>query len=282
MSAVIFDGKTFAKEREGLLAQRVSALKVVPRLGSVVFREDAGGLLYTRLKMQAAVRVGIEFDRMDVSIGDSLFDLRERIWQMCQRKDITGVLVQKPMKTVFEKEIGNSHSTTHNFSDWWKEIAGAIDPKKDVDCLTLENLEKVYRGKWQILPATVKAVVDILAKATNVSGKSVGVVGRSDIVGRPLAAVLKQQEASVKLLGSKDDLSEVLPEMDVVVSATGVSGLIRGEMIKEGAVVIDVGAPKGDVEFEGVVKKAAFITPVPGGVGPVTVLSLLENVVGLV
>ena len=284
METIIFDGRREAREREEKLKARVAELKYPPRLGSVVFGEDVASQLYTRLKMEAATRVGIEFDRADVSVNDDLEDLEKAVRWLSQREDITGLMVQKPTK---EQWAGNSGQSPEDFEGWWARLTAQIDPRKDVDCLTRVNLMKIYEGKWTLLPATVKAILSILEIANSgqwaVDGKvKATIIGRSELVGRPLAAVLERKGYKVALCGSKTlDLASKVGEAEVVVSATGVPGLIRGEWIKPGATVIDVGSPKAEVEFEAAVKRAGFITPVPGGVGPMTVISLLENTMEL-
>lgn len=320
MSAVIFDGTAFAAEREEVLQRRIQNLAVTPRLASVVFAEDPTGQLYTRLKMEAAARVGVEFDKVEVSFKDDLAHIQERIHQTGVRDDIHGMLVQKPSKQLW-KTLFFGHSErseesislrdvsvlpqhdvqrTRSFEDWWRLLTAEIPVAKDVDCLTQENLQKVYRGEWQLVPATVKAVLMIGLRAKGIgdsedlhlqsvlkrqrpfSSDSIAVIGRSELVGRPLSAVLSQAGARVSLLGSTDDLVDFVPKADMVVGATGVSGLIGGGLIKKGAVVIDVGSPQGDIVFREAKEKASFITPVPEGVGPVTVVSLLENLVELI
>jgi methylenetetrahydrofolate dehydrogenase (NADP+)/methenyltetrahydrofolate cyclohydrolase len=269
----------------------VERLKVKPRIGSVAFEEDEGSLTYTRLKKEAAVRVGMEFDEKRLSIHNSINTVIQSVKEMGEREDIHGLLVQKPMRQVWQKAIGNKWKGT--FTSWWRLVTSGLSINKDVDCLTQENLNLVYEGKWRILPAAVKAVMLILGEAleTNpgvdyrigVEGKVAVVVGTSELVGRPLAAVLKQMGAEVTNCGIKTlDLKPYTLKADILVSATGKPGLITREMVKLGAVVIDVGEPKGDVEFSSVKAKASFITPVPGGVGPVTVVSLLENLMELI
>ncbi len=287
MSAIVFDGRKLAAGKEKVMADKIRQARYNPRLGSVVFVEDEAGLMYTRLKKQAAVRVGVEFSEQEVSMKEGVMVLQEKIRIYCQRDDIDGVLIQKPMKQTWEDVYGNSGN--ESFDAWWHNLVGVLDVNKDVDCLNRENLQMLMEGKARVWPATVRAVVSVLAEAVvslgwgesfeeGVKDKSMVVIGRSDIVGSPLAALLTQFGAKVNLYGSDLDL-EVLKNAQVVISATGQEGLVKAEMVGEGAVVIDVGAPRGDVDFESVKEQASFITPVPGGVGPMTVVSLLENLV---
>ena len=286
MAAIIFDGREKAREIEAGLRQKVAKMRRPPRIASVVFEEDEASLLYTKLKKQAAVRVGIEFSEEEVGIGDRVESLAHRVRTFSGSGDIDGVMVQKPAKGVWLEHVKDKGE----FADWWRRLVVEIGQGRDVDCLNPVNLARVYTGDWQILPATVAGIVEILRVALperldeqSVTGLSllgvrVAVVGRSEIVGRPLAAVLSQSGAEVELLGRRSDLS-LVKEAEIVVSATGKPGLIGGGLIREGAVVVDVGSPKGDVVFDRVVKKARFITPVPGGVGPMTVACLLSNLV---
>ena len=167
-----------------------------------------------------------------------------------------------------------------------EEIVETIIPTKDVDCLTAVNLGRLMMGEMTLLPATVRGIWEILGKAgineKTIVGKNVSVLGRSDIVGKPLANLLINRGATVTVCHHQTkDLACLIKRADIVISATGSPNLVKGEMVKEGAIVIDVGSPKGDVDFGSVVKKASFITPVPGGVGPMTVVSLLENFLDL-
>lgn len=289
---IVFSGDHFAFT----LLQRIKNQRInVPlRLVSVVFCEDEPSQIYTRLKHEAAVQVGIEFDRIDHSLTDPISLIQSSIRSASHRADVTGVMIQKPGKRSWAQLTGKSPA---RFDDWWRELSSAIDPAKDVDCLTRKNLSKVYEGTWVLLPATVQAVLYIVAEALKIDSQAlttisfepipelkqltVSVVGRSELVGRPLAAVLQHKGAAhVSLLGTSMDpdlLSRTLVTSDLIISATGKSKLITGDMVKPGAIVIDVGAPGADVDFETVAPKTSFITPVPNGVGPVTVACLLEN-----
>lgn len=289
MTAMVYDGGAVAQQKEKQIKEMVERLGRVIRLATVVFEEDENSLLYTRLKQEAAVRVGIQFSQTRLSFGDSLDRVREVVEIYNQQPDIDGILIQKPEKEVW-RQLTRAPKVGSGFRDWWRGVTRWLEPEKDVDCLTEANLNRVMTGGWQVLPATVRAVIEVLWDAIpervdgrvkssiNLTGLRTIVVGRSDIVGRPLAMVMAQSGAEVKLYGSDLDYGD-LSEADVVVSATGVPNLIKGEMIKDEAIVVDVGTPKGDVEFESVVKKAGFITPVPNGVGPMTVACLLDNTV---
>lgn len=285
MNAIVFDGVGEAKSREQDLAQQVSALNFTPRIASIYFPQDQASVIYTNLKKQAAVRVGIEFDITEAILTNQGQEISQIASQICQRADIHGLLIQKPSKKVWQQ--ANSNNLPTGFDDWWHHSVSGIMPQKDADCLTKTNLDLVYSGQWQIMPATVKGIILIIEKALNkdllksrrgLEGINCTVIGRSDIVGRPLAAILEQFGAMVELCGSTtQDLNIKCSRADILISATGNTNLVSADLVKKGSVVIDVGSPKGDINFDQVKSKAAFITPVPDGVGPMTVISLLEN-----
>lgn len=273
MTAKVFDGKAEAKKREKALATRVGKLAKKGKklkLVSVIVGENPASHLYVNLKGKAAARVGIEFEKQEwhqAHQGKWHFDkLLAVVARLNRDKGVTGIMVQLPLP----KEL----------RDRTLELVSAVDPAKDVDCLHPANLGLVMMGETRFLPATVKAALDIIDAEVNVAGKPVVVVGRSNIVGKPLAAELTNRDGVVTVAHSRvPDLKAVTKEAEVLVSATGIVNLITKDMVKPGAVVVDVGEPKGDVDFEGVSQVASVITPVPGGVGPMTVVSLLENVV---
>lgn len=290
MAAYIIDGRKLAREREKLLQEKVSQFVKKtgrkPRLVAVKLSDDEGSRRYLKLKKAAAERVGIQIEVCDTS-KLSASDVQAWKYRKLPKFDADGVFVQHPP--------GISTSE-------WFQIVDQIPPEKDVDCLTTANLLLIKEGRLRFLPATVKAVGYCLLEALEVLeasgtsgtfdtfdtlrsfllGKSVGVLGRSMIVGQPLAWWLESLGAEVQVGHSKTpfkELCRLTEKADILISAVGKPGLVTGEMVKKGAVVIDVGSPKGDMRFDGLVAKVAAITPVPGGVGPLTVVSLLENVV---
>ena len=312
MGVIVFDGKRFAAEREVLLRKRIAKLGFRPKLASIFFREDPASVLYTKLKGQTAKRIGIDFHGQEVSLAAPVEDVLATIRNLSGEPKVHGILIQKPAAEIASprsEEVLSGGGTietvvlnlTHSLKaglaagseEWWRRLTAEISPQKDVDCLTTASLDLVYRGRWKIIPATVRAVLFILEKAEiPLINRQAVVVGRSEIVGKPLAHVLAQRGSTVTLCASTGvvaksrgdqlieaheplELIEATREADVLVSAAGQPGIITGGMVKKGAVVIDVGAPEGDVEFDSVARKASFITPVPGGVGPVTVVSLL-------
>lgn len=251
--AIIFDGKKFAKEKEDSLRMRVLGLKargIYPKLASLIIGNDPASELYVNLKKKAAERISAEVDIYKLGENTRIIDILTLIKTLNIDKNVNGIMVQLPLPG--------------KLTDKKDQIIGAISPEKDVDGL---------RSDSKFLHPTSKAVIDILRQALKeapLKGKKVCVVGATGMVGTPLVKELKNEGY---------ELIEARPEADILISCTGRAGLISENMVKDGAIVIDVGSPKGDVQFESVSKKAAFITPVPGGVGPVTITSLLENLI---
>jgi methylenetetrahydrofolate dehydrogenase (NADP+)/methenyltetrahydrofolate cyclohydrolase len=240
--------------------------------------KDRASELYLKIKEKVSNRVGIDFEKREFSQNCLPRKIIEFISFANKDPRIVGIIVQLPFpKKLLPRSL---------------EILGAIDPAKDVDCLTPINFGLLAMGKSRFLPATVRGIMAIIKNfkfqsALRVSNRRMAewtnskivIVGGSNIVGKPLALHLSNLGATVTLCHSRTkDLASFTRTADILISATGVPGLIREEMVKKGVAVIDVGSPRGDVDFEKVVKKASFITPVPGGVGPLTVVSLLENV----
>ncbi|KUK82810.1 MAG: Bifunctional protein FolD [Microgenomates bacterium 39_6] len=274
--AKIFSGKDFADKLEQKLTRKFSSLPAELKkltLVDILIGSDKSAQAYVNLKKAAAERVGINFKDIYRSEEESKIDLLALVKQLNQDDQVGGVMFQVPFP--------------ENLKDSQREIIDNIYFEKDVDCLTSRRLERVVRGESDFLPATVAAVVKILAcggiSGPALAGKRIVVVGRSDIVGRPLAAFLKNHKAKVTVCHRQTKrLPDYTKSAEVLISATGRPNLIKENMVAKGAVVIDVGSPKGDVDLEGVKKRASFITPVPGGVGPVTVACLLENFIKLI
>jgi len=292
-----FDGRTFAAAKLERVRQQVQDWQQTHLIGltmvSIYPPEDEASVLYTKLKKKDALGVGIQYVTKPISLKASRHEWLKAVMQVNQDPKVQALLVQKPSGLVYEKV---TKGQGEEFSTWWNNIAESIEVRKDVDCLapwSLFLLEKeavwvrdkkhVARtdlSEW-ILPATAQAVIDIALQAVGsveaLRQKKVVVIGRSVIVGRPAAAGFTVLGADTRLVSSKDDLSEILPSADIVVTATGVADLIQADWVKKGSVLIDVGAPKP--EFQAACyDKASFYTPVPYGVGPVTRACLLENV----
>ncbi|MBW7955847.1 bifunctional 5,10-methylenetetrahydrofolate dehydrogenase/5,10-methenyltetrahydrofolate cyclohydrolase [Patescibacteria group bacterium] len=288
---ILFDGNQFAQQREADLQKVVAELKAQGKhitVAAILFTEDKGSQLYTGLKQQAAQRVGIEYRVFSFSVTDSLADIQQQLKTLNEDSNITGIIIQKPWRKTWEAAVLGESS--QDFQNWWLSLVTTIDPHKDVDGLHPDTLAAVKDGSWKgqgkVLPATAKAVLSILDSSHQLQAGKYIVIGKSDILGKPLAYELHNLGFEVEMIGKKDLESRVLTgqllkDGDVVISATGQQRLVTGEMVKEGVVLVDVGEPRPDIDRRSVEKVASFLTPVPGGVGPVTVVSLLENAVEL-
>jgi len=277
---IIFDGKKLAAEEERILKEKVGRLKAkgfVPKMVSILIGENPESELYLGLKKKAAERVEIKMEIARFSEKVRSDEVIKYIKGLNKDPKVHGIMIQLPLPKKFR------------ISNFEFRILGSIDPRKDIDCLTPENLGLLIMGRPRFLPATVKSVIKIIhCSKFIIHGSNVCIVGASEIVGKPLAMILSDAGATVSLCRSTTkNLKEFTKKADILISATGVPGLIRKEMVKKGAGVIDVGITKlkikneklkiiGDVEGS-VREVAGFLTPVPGGVGPVTVVSLLEN-----
>lgn len=288
----LFDGLQFAQQRERTLQQRlVQAGQPAITIVAILFTEDQGSRIYTRLKQEAAQRVGMTYEVQTFSLSDPTEAITAAIVAASVRPDVTGIIIQKPWRQTWLEHqrvaISELAATSRQFNQWWHQLTTAIHPSKDVDGLHPETLAAIQAGTWQqqgkVLPATCRAVVAIAEAHQLLADRpSVAVIGISDLLGRPLAAVWRQQGLAVELLGRAELQQRVqqgqgLQDCGLIVSATGQAGLITGELIQPGVALIDVGEPKPDVDRASVGDKPRFLTPVPGGVGPVTVVSLLEN-----
>lgn len=290
---MIFDGKKLAREKEAELAHRVAELKAktgrTPKLAVVMVGDDPASGLYVGLKQKAAARVGIGFELKHFPQTAGFGEVADTLRRYNEDDAVTGLMIQLPVPEALETRK--------------RELLDEITPRKDVDCLTSANLRLLKKGIPRFVPATVKAVTAIIEEfhRRELSSKPWGskpsnpwscvgsnlrvlgrvlVVGASGMVGEPLVWHLRNLGGEVETADEYiRNLAGLTREADVIISATGVPGLITGEMVKEGVAAIDVGSPKGDFDFASVAPKARLITPVPGGVGPLTVAALLENVV---
>lgn len=292
METVIFDGVKFAAKLEQKLKTQVDlwvkAGGRAPKVVSIVFENDPTSRLYTQAKIEAAGRVGIDFEPVWLSFGCKKEKILSSIQKANIDQNITGVMIQKPRRKVWQEIMSDNKrvASSEDFQIWWSELTAAIAPEKDVDGLSPVTQGAIAAGDFAkkniILPATVQAILQIMAFYQLENTQVVAIIGRSDLVGRPLYYVLKSKGYQVGLLGRRD-LEErrasrmALQDFSLVISATGVAGLIVGSDLSAGTGVIDVGEPKGEVDWRSVYPKARFITPVPRGVGPVTVISLLAN-----
>jgi len=252
------------------LKRRVEALPKKPSLAIILVGNDPASEVYVSNKMKKAEEVGIIASLIRLPENVPERELLELVEKLNNDNDIDGFIVQAPLPDHINQD----------------RIINAIKPEKDVDGWTISNLGKLFAGVPGFLPATPAGIIKILDYYNiDVDGKNAVVVGRSNVVGKPTAILLLRKNATVTICHSKTkNLAEHTRKADILVVAAGKQGLITANMVKEGAVVIDVGINKtaagivGDVVFNDVIKKA-YCTPVPGGVGPLTVAMLLENVV---
>ncbi len=274
MTARIIDGKAIAQKRREAVAERVADLRergVVPGLAVVIVGDDPASEIYVCMKHKACDEAGIRSFKHELPEDTSQADLLALIDELNANPDVHGILVQLPLPGHIDEEA----------------VIEAIDPDKDVDGFHPENVGRMFIGKDAFLPCTPHGCMVLLEEAgVDLKGKEAVVVGRSNIVGKPVAMMLLAEHATVTICHSRTvDLPEVVGRADVLVVAVGRPEMVKGEWIKEGAVVIDVGVNRtenglvGDVEFEAAAERASAITPVPGGVGPMTIAMLMENTV---
>lgn len=268
----IIDGKQIAKEFRQQIAKHVQKLGSTPKLSVILIGEHPASLIYVENKKKYAKEVGIDVDVHHLPATVSEKTVLDLIKELNAKKEVNAILMQLPVPP-------------HLNSD---KLLQAIDPKKDVDGLHPENVGKMVTGHPALIPGTPLGCVYLLKQVhESLSGKHAVVIGRSALVGRPLAQLLLQENCTVTQAHSKtENLAELCRTADILVSAVGKPGLVKGDFIKEGATVIDVGINRldngkivGDVLFLEMMGKAAYITPVPGGVGPMTTAMLLFNVV---
>lgn len=270
--ANIINGKEISAAIREEIKAEVQGMSVRPGLAVVLVGDDPASAVYVRNKSKACAEVGIysEVYRLPEETGrEQLLGLIE---QLNQSPLIHGILVQLPLPKHLDPE----------------EVIMAIDPAKDVDAFHPVNVGKIMIGNYDFLPCTPAGVMELLHRSgIEVSGKECVVIGRSNIVGKPQAMLLLHENATVTVCHSKTrDLPSVCRRADILVSAVGKAKFVTADMVKDGAVVIDVGMNRdengklcGDVDFEPVSEKASYITPVPGGVGPMTITMLLKNTV---
>lgn len=272
---MIIDGKEVSKKVLQELKSQIEKLNVKPTIAVVIVGENPSSKIYVNIKHKKAVEIGMNSVVIEMPAETTQAELEAKIEELNQTPEINGMLVQLPLP---------KHLDTY-------KIIEKIDPLKDVDGFHPENVGKLSIGlKPYAQPCTPKGVMRLLEEyKVDLEGKNVIVIGRSNIVGKPIAAMLLAKNATVTMAHSKTlNLPAVSAKADVVISAVGVPNLVKSTWIKEKAVVIDVGISKtpegqivGDVDFEDVKDKASLITPVPGGVGPMTIAMLLENTLNL-
>ena len=267
---MIIDGKQIAKELRVKITDKVSKLDRKPGLAVILVGDDPASAVYVRNKDNACKEVGFYSEKINKPADITQKELLDEVECLNNDNKIDGILVQLPLPKHLDANL----------------VIETISPEKDVDGFHSENIGKLMQNKPYLRPCTPKGVMTMLATTgIDLVGKDCVVVGASNIVGRPMAMELLNARATVTICNSKtQDLSTKLKQADVVVVAVGIPQMIKGDWIKEGATVIDVGINRldngklvGDVDFDATKDKVAWITPVPGGVGPMTIATLLEN-----
>lgn len=269
----IIDGKAVSKAVRERVAAETTKLKktgITPGLAVIIVGEDPASQVYVRNKEKACEEVGFYSEKFALPENTTQQELNALVQQLNARKDINGILCQLPLP----KHLDD------------KEVINLINPIKDVDAFHPVNVGAIMIGDYNFLPCTPAGVMELIhSTGVDVCGKKAVVIGRSNIVGKPMAMLLLHENATVEITHSRtQNLSEITAGADILVAAIGRAKFVTADMVKEGAVVIDVGMNRdengklcGDVDFEGVKDKCSYITPVPGGVGPMTIATLMQN-----
>lgn len=268
---MILDGK---KLRDELLVQykeKIKEEKLNITLAIILVGNNEASKLYIKNKEKYCTEVGIKVDKylLDEDTGEEV--LINLIKDLNEDEKVTGIILQSPVPDGID----------------FDKCSGMILPSKDVDGFTKDNVYNLYLNKKSILPCTVKGIIKLLEHYNiEINGKNVAIIGRGNIVGKPLAMALENRNATVSLLHSKTkDLKMFTKDADIVVVACGIPKLLKKEMIKEGSVVIDVGISRvdgkivGDIDFDNIKDIALFVTPNPGGIGPMTIAMIIDNLI---
>ena len=273
--SLIIDGKTVSADVRAKVkaeAEQLKAKGVNIGLAVVIVGDDPASRVYVNNKKKACEYCGIKSEEYALPAETTQEELLSLIAELNNRDDISGILCQLPVPEHINEEA----------------VINAIDPKKDVDAFHPVNVGKIMVGNYDFVPCTPAGVMELIHESgIDVSGKECVVVGRSNIVGKPQAMLLLHENGTVTICHSRTkDLAEKTRNADILVAAVGIPNFIKGDMIKPGAVVIDVGINRlpdktlcGDVEYETAEKVAGAITPVPGGVGPMTIAMLMKNTI---
>lgn len=272
MAAVIIDGKALAAKRKAQVAEQVRQLKNRPGLAVILVGDDPASRVYVTSKRRDCEECGIYSEEFALPAQTGQKALLELVDTLNQRPEIDGILCQLPLPKGYDYDE--------------QEVLLRISPEKDVDAFHPTNVGKIMIGNYDFLPCTPAGVMAMLEEyGIDPAGKHCVVVGRSNIVGKPQAMLLLHKHGTVTICHSRTpDLAAITRQADILVAAVGKRGLITADMVKPGAVVIDVAMNRneagklcGDVDFDAVAEKASYITPVPGGVGPMTRAMLMEN-----
>lgn len=270
---MIIDGKAVSKavrERVAAETQQLKEKGVTPGLAVIIVGEDPASQVYVRNKEKACEEVGFYSEKFALPENTTQQELNSLVMELNERSDINGILCQLPLPAHLDD----------------KEVINLINPIKDVDAFHPVNVGAIMIGDYNFLPCTPAGVMELIhSTGVDVCGKKAVVIGRSNIVGKPMAMLLLHENATVEITHSKtQNLAEIAAGADILVAAIGKAKFVGADMVKQGAVVIDVGMNRdengklcGDVDFEAVKDKCSYITPVPGGVGPMTISMLMQN-----
>jgi len=267
----LLDGKKIAERILGNLKKEIKKRKLKLRLAVVQVGENPVSKIFISQKKKACERVGIDFKLCKLPAKISVAELKKEIEKITKNPADSGVIIQLPLPEKFLPE----------------EFLNLIPEEKDIDVLSEKSLGKFYQGTLKILPPTVQGILYFFKNyKIELKGKNVVIVGAGRLVGNPLALRLLREKATISVLNEfTKDTPSFIKKADILISGVGKPDLITGRMVKKGVVVIDAGTSvkkgklMGDVDFKSVSKKASYITPVPGGVGPMTVACLIENLV---
>ena len=278
MAAKIIDGKLIAskvKEQVSVAVSELNQKSIFPGLATIIVGNDAASSIYVKNKRKSAKEVGIESFQYELSENIQEKELLELINELNLNSDVDGILVQLPLPKHINSDL----------------IIDSIDVNKDVDGFNVINAGKTFIGRDSVIPCTPLGCLLMLKSIKiELKGKNAVIIGRSNIVGKPMAQLLLNEDCTVTIVHSKTfNIQALVKEADIVVAAVGSANLVKGSWIKKGAVVIDVGINRlkvedknilvGDINFNEVKDIASYITPVPGGVGPMTIACLLMNTV---
>lgn len=267
------DGKAVSAAVRARVAQETTELKlkgVTPGLAVILVGDDSASKVYVNNKKKACAEVGFKSFEYILPADTTQEELNALVQELNEKKEVNGILCQLPLPLHLDD----------------KQVIHLIRPEKDVDAFHPQNVGKIMIGEYDFLPCTPAGVMELIhSTGVQVEGKNAVVIGRSNIVGKPMAMLLLHENATVTIAHSKtQNLKELAAAADILVAAVGRPKFVTGDMVKEGAVVIDVGMNRdengklcGDVDFESAAAKASYITPVPGGVGPMTIAMLMQN-----
>ncbi len=269
----IIDGKKVSATVKDKVKKETELLKakgITPGLAVILVGDDPASRVYVNNKKKACEYVGFKSEEFNLPASTSQEELLSLVDELNSRKDINGILCQLPLPEGLDENA----------------VIEAISPEKDVDAFHKQNVGRIMIGDYDFLPCTPAGIMEMLSEYNiSVDGKKCVVIGRSNIVGKPMAMLLLHENGTVTICHSHTkNLKEITSEADILVAAIGKAKFVTADMVKENAVVIDVGMNRdekgklcGDVDFENVKDKCSYITPVPGGVGPMTIATLMKN-----